>query len=95
MKLTVTPAAIECFKEQWGFKEGQHIRFFARYGGCGSVQASFSMGIAQEEPKEIALSTVEQGMIFYVEQEDMWYLNGQNLHVDYQPETEEIHFQVL
>jgi len=65
MKLTVTSAALAWFREEWGCQEGDSIRFFVRYGGVSTVQDSFSMGIAKEQPNEAGLSTVVDGITFY------------------------------
>jgi uncharacterized protein YneR len=52
------------------------------------------MGVSKEQPKEIAVFAVEQGITFYIEKEDSWYLNGKDLTVDLQKKTEEIVFLV-
>jgi len=94
MKMTIAPDALAWFKEEWGFKTGDQIRFFARYGGSSTVQQSFSMGISKETPRDIGVSTVEQGITFYIESEDLWYLNGMDLTVQFRKETEEVVFLV-
>ncbi|XOS91734.1 hypothetical protein ACLMAB_25430 [Brevibacillus laterosporus] len=33
MSITITPQALAWFKKDWGFKSGDSIRFFVRYGG--------------------------------------------------------------
>lgn len=94
MKITITPDALKCFQTEWGFAPGDYIRLFVRYGGHSTVQDSFSMGVSKEQPKEIAVFAVEQGITFYIEKEDSWYLNGKDLTVDLQKKTEEIVFLV-
>jgi uncharacterized protein YneR len=92
MKLTIEPAAIEWFRKEMGAEKGDAIRFFVRLGGCSTVQSGFSLGIAKEQPKEIGISTVEEGITFYMEKEDAWYLNNSELTVTYNPERDEIEF---
>ncbi|GEB33836.1 HesB/YadR/YfhF family protein [Brevibacillus parabrevis] len=94
MKMTVTEAAVAWFKEEWGCQEGDSIRFFVRYGGVSTVQDSFSMGIAKELPNEIGLSTVIDGITFYMEQDELWYMNGKGLIVDYRLATDEVDFRL-
>lgn len=94
MKISVTPSALAWFQTEWGFHEGDNVRFFARYGGSSTVQDSFSMGIMKEEPKHIAISTIETGITFYLEQDDIWYLDGKDLTVNYSPEKDEILFEI-
>ncbi|NRR21613.1 HesB/YadR/YfhF family protein [Brevibacillus sp. MS2.2] len=94
MNMTITKAAVAWFREEWGCKEGDSIRFFVRYGGVSTVQDSFSMGIAKELPNEIGISKVEDGITFYMEKDELWYMNGRGLIVDYRPETDEVEFKL-
>ncbi len=94
MNLTITPSAVAWFANEWGVQAGEHIRFFARYGGSSTVQDGFSMGIAKDEPKAAAVSTVEQGITFFLEQDDIWYVNGKDLTVDYLAEKDEVVFEL-
>ncbi|MGO0059985.1 HesB/YadR/YfhF family protein [Brevibacillus fluminis] len=90
MKLRVTPAAIAWFEEEWGLEKGKHVRFFARYGGSSTVQDGFSLGVAVEEPRDAALGTEVNGILFYVEKDDIWYLNEKNMTVDFDAKKNEI-----
>lgn len=94
MNLTVTSAAVDWFRQEWGCVPGDSIRFFVRYGGVSTVQDSFSMGIAKEQPNEIGISTVVDGITFYMEKDELWYMNGQGLTVDYLPATDEVDFKL-
>ncbi|GED30593.1 MULTISPECIES: HesB/YadR/YfhF family protein [Brevibacillus] len=94
MNLTVTAAAVDWFRQEWGCEAGDTIRFFVRYGGVSTVQDSFSMGIAKEQPNEIGLSTTVDGITFYMEKDELWYMNGQGLTVDYLPATDEVDFKL-
>ena len=33
------------------------------------------------------------GIIFYVEESDLWYFNGHDLHVDYDEKKDELEFK--
>ncbi|MBN6187176.1 HesB/YadR/YfhF family protein [Aneurinibacillus sp. BA2021] len=92
MKLTIEPAAMEWFRKEMDVKKGDAIRFFVRLGGCSTVQSGFSLGIAKEQPKDIGISTVEDGVTFYIEKEDIWYLDQTELTVVYDSERDEIAF---
>ncbi|MCC8438560.1 HesB/YadR/YfhF family protein [Brevibacillus sp. M2.1A] len=94
MNLTVSLKAITWFKEDWGCQMGDSIRFFVRYGGASTVQDSFSMGIAKEHPNNMGLTTVVSGITFYMEQDELWYINGKDLLVDYVPATDEVVFKL-
>lgn len=81
MKLIVTPAAVSCFKNEWGFREGDQVRIFVRYSGMGE-DGPYSLGISHDTPMHIALSTVQDDITFYMEHNDVWYLEGRELTID-------------
>ncbi|UOF91549.1 HesB/YadR/YfhF family protein [Fodinisporobacter ferrooxydans] len=94
MKLIVTDAAVSWFRDEMHVKDGEGVRIFARYGGCGTVQSGFSLGIAKEHPREIGISATSSGILFFIETDDMWYLNDSDLTVDYDRAKDEIVFHV-
>jgi uncharacterized protein YneR len=95
LKLAVTPATIAYFKKEWGFEDGDFVRIFTRYGGSSTIHEGFSLGITKEQPKDIALSVVEEGITFFIEDEDIWYLNNYNLTIDFNADNEEVIFNFL
>ncbi|NME99429.1 HesB/YadR/YfhF family protein [Aneurinibacillus aneurinilyticus] len=92
MKLTIDPAAIQWFRKEMDIKKGDAVRFFARMGGCSTVQSGFSLGVAKEQPKEIGISAEQDGITFFIEKEDVWYLDDSELTVTYNVERDEIEF---
>ena len=92
MKMTVTQPALEWFQSEWGFKSGDFIRVFVRYGGNSTIHEGFSLGIGKGEPKEAGISTTLQGITFYMEQDDLWYLNEKDITIDYLEKTDEVLF---
>ncbi|WP_028562579.1 hypothetical protein [Paenibacillus pinihumi] len=36
MKLIVTDAAVNCFREEWDYREEDNVRIYVRYSGGGS-----------------------------------------------------------
>ncbi|MEY8751120.1 HesB/YadR/YfhF family protein [Alkalicoccobacillus gibsonii] len=93
MKIEVTKPAVRWFKEQFDTEENQYIRFFARYGGCGSFQSGFSLGISQELPERPLAEYKIEDCIFYVEEQDAWYFGQHNLKVKYSRTKDEIEFE--
>ena len=88
MKITVTEKAMAWFKEEMDAKPGDHIRFFARYGGCSTVQSGFSLGVSREMPNHIGAKHEQAGITFYIEENDLWYFEENDLIVDCNPEDE-------
>jgi len=94
MNMTVTKPALEWFQSEWGFKSGDFVRVFVRYGGNSTIHAGFSLGIAKGDPQDIGLSVTIEGITFYMEQDDIWYVNGRQLVIDFEQKTEEILFSL-
>ncbi|WLD95282.1 HesB/YadR/YfhF family protein [Alkalihalobacillus sp. AL-G] len=92
MELSITKPAVQWFKKEMGLDQGDFIRFFARVGGCSTVQTGYSLGVSKELPMESGLSTNVDGITFFVEEKDLWYLDGHDLTVKYQRKYEEITF---
>lgn len=94
MQLTITESALDWYKREMSLSAGSHIRFFARYGeNMNSIQAGFSLGMALEEPKEPTVQVVNNGITFFIEKEDEWYFDNQDLTIIYNDAYDEIEFQ--
>lgn len=89
MKITLTPEALAWFKDDMIVEKGDYVRFFVRYGGCSTVQKGFSLGVEKQKPIQIGSQIEEDGIIFYVEEEDLWYFDGHDLEVDFNKEYDE------
>ncbi|MFC4777438.1 HesB/YadR/YfhF family protein [Paenibacillus sp. GCM10023252] len=90
MKLSITAAAAERFRLEWGFQDNDQIRVFVRYSG-GSSDA-YSFGIMKDVPRYAAVTSQEQGIMFFMEQNDIWFLDGHDLVID--SEQDEIVFRL-
>lgn len=93
MNVEVTKPAINWFKEEFG--EGTSlipIRLYGRYGGCGSLQSGFSLGMSQTEPVEPMLQKEVDGFLFFVEEQDLWYFNDHSVKIKYSRKHDEIEF---
>lgn len=90
MKIVLSDAALNWFKEEMEVVPGDAIRFFARYGGASPLHEGFSLGVMKEQPDEIAVETTHEDTLYYVESRDEWYFDGHDLHVNVHPELEEL-----
>ncbi|ANC76987.1 hypothetical protein ABE65_009295 [Fictibacillus phosphorivorans] len=61
--------------------QNDSIRFFVRLGGCSTVQDGFSLGLTKDTPKHTAAEIVVENHTFFIEQEDEWFFDGNNLTV--------------
>lgn len=90
MKLIVEQAAAKWYKEQMELQDGEHVRIYIKLGGCGSVHPGLSLGVMRDEPLEIGLEAIMEGVHFFIEQTNVWYLEEKNLTISFDAEQEEI-----
>ncbi|WP_040208949.1 HesB/YadR/YfhF family protein [Neobacillus jeddahensis] len=93
MNIQITSEAAAWYREELSLTNGDFLRFFVRYGGCSTVQSGFSLGIAQEEPVDIGVKTVQNEITFYIEEKDLWYFDDHDLIIEYQSDYDEPVFQ--
>ncbi|MGX6443340.1 HesB/YadR/YfhF family protein [Neobacillus sp. K501] len=89
MKIQISHDAVAWYKQELNLNKGDYVRFFARYGGCSTVQSGFSLGVSNEEPTDVGTKVQEDGITFYIEEKDLWYFDDHNLIIDYQTKYEE------
>ncbi|MCR8845543.1 Fe-S cluster assembly protein HesB [Paenibacillus sp. SC116] len=81
MQLRVTEQAVKRFQSEWGFVNGDHIRIFVRYSGFSS-SGPYSFGIIKEAPRYPAVTESVEGITFFMEENDVWFLEDQELTID-------------
>ena len=81
MNILLTDEALQWFKREMEVETGDTIRFYARYGGSSPFHEGFSLGMTCEEPIEIGVKTVIDGITYYIDEKDLWFFNDHNLHV--------------
>lgn len=94
MKLVVEQPAARWYKTEMGLADGDAIRIFVRLGGCGSVHPGLSLGIMKDVPRNAGLSEVVEGVTFYIEENNIWYLNNKDLRISFDEKDEEIRMDV-
>jgi uncharacterized protein YneR len=93
--IQVAREAAEWYKKELELTEGQAVRFFARYSAGGHIHPGFSLGIDTQEPEHPGLSTTVEGIRFYMEEQDLWYLDGYHLKVSYDPQADDIIYEYV
>ncbi|WP_332693051.1 iron-sulfur cluster biosynthesis family protein [Halalkalibacter lacteus] len=79
MNVIITDSAIALYKKEMPLTEGDSLRLFVRVGGVGS--GGFSVGLMQDEPTSTSYKINKQGVTFFVNEDDFWYLDG--MTIDY------------
>ncbi|WP_379140211.1 HesB/YadR/YfhF family protein [Paenibacillus sp. sgz500992] len=93
MKMVISPEAAAWFKRELDLQTGGHIRLFPRYSSGGGLHPGFSLGIATELPGRPAVQTEQGGLIFYMEEQDLWYMEGYSLSIVYVEAEDDIDYQ--
>ncbi|OIU71912.1 HesB/YadR/YfhF family protein [Rossellomorea aquimaris] len=89
MNIHISKDALQWFKDEMLVNEGEYVRFYVRYGGSSPLHDSFSLGVTKEEPIEAGELIEVDGRLFFVEERDLWYFDGHDLHVGFNKELEE------
>lgn len=89
MQMTVTHEAANWFQRELGVRIGDSIRLFIKYGGTSTLHPGFSLGLAVESPSEIGLSAKTDGIMVFMREDDIWYLNNQDLTIEWDPTEDE------
>ncbi|MDR6244621.1 uncharacterized protein YneR [Paenibacillus hunanensis] len=95
MSIAVSDEAARWYKKELDLKEGDAIRFYARYSSNSDIHPGFSLGISVEQPISPALQQQAEGIQFYMESQDMWYLNGYRLNVEYMDHEDDIRYAYI
>ncbi len=89
MNITISEDAHKWFKEEMNMSPNESIRFYVRYGGYSPIHEGFSLGISKETPEEAAIVQSFDGIRYYIEERDKWYLDGYDMNVDYDEKLKE------
>jgi len=93
LNIDVSAGAAAWFKRELELAEGDYIRFFPRYSSGGGLHPGFSLGIAVEPPGRPAMKVWQEGINFYMEEQDLWYMEGHELSVVYSETDDDIEYR--
>ena len=94
MKLHVEQSAAKWYKDQLELKNGEYVRIYVRLGGCGSVHPGLSLGVSKDTPREIGVEHEVEGIHFYMEKDNLWYLDNKDLNISFDSGQEEVYMKV-
>lgn len=81
MQLTVSSEAARQYIEDMELETGSYIRFVVRLYGQSSIHPNYSLGISKEPPRQIAIQSIAEGITFYFDEQDVWFLKNYHLQV--------------
>lgn len=93
MKISISQSAINWFKNEVGIKAGDKVKFYTQIYGNSPIQPGYSLAFTKDNtPIDKAVHTEAEGIEFYVEEVDLWFFNGHDLHVNYNEQLDELEF---
>jgi len=92
LNIKISNEAVDWYKEELTLSSGAYIRFFVRYGGHSNIQAGFSLGISQERPVHPIVLTEQDGVTFFIEENDLWFFDGHDLIIGFNEKLGEPEF---
>jgi len=93
MNMEISQAAAAWFKRELDLKNGDYIRLFPRYSSGGGLHPGFSLGIANDAPGRPAIQVEQEGIVFYMEEQDLWYMEGYDLTIVYSESEDDIEYK--
>lgn len=93
MSMEISQAAAAWFRRELGLANGDYIRLFPRYSSGGGLHPGFSLGIATEAPGRPANKVEQEGIVFYMEEQDLWYMDGYSLSIEYSEAEDDIEYK--
>ncbi|MNP42395.1 Iron-sulfur cluster biosynthesis [compost metagenome] len=92
MNIVMSADAARWYKRELNLNQGDSVRFFPRYSSGGGLHPGFSLGISVENPTHSTLFQDVEGIHFYLEEQDLWYLKGYDLVINYVEGLDDIEY---
>jgi uncharacterized protein YneR len=95
MELKVSKQAVNWFKDEFGVKQGEHIRFYVQFYGSSPIQEGYSLAFTKDNIINRVVSSEVDGVVFFVEESDLWFFDGYNLYVEYDEQEDALEYKYL
>lgn len=95
MELKISNQAVNWFKDEIGVKEDEKIRFYAQFYGSSPVQEGYSLAFSKDNPINKVVSTELDGIEFFVEESDLWFFDGHDVHVEYDEQEDVLDYKYI
>jgi uncharacterized protein YneR len=82
MNFEVSKEAAEWYKNEMDLEQGDYVRYYVQlYGGIPTVHPNYSLGVSIGKEGNIAIKDVVEGITFYFDDEDSWFLEEFDMKV--------------
>lgn len=93
MRITMSEKVFNWYKEELSLNQGDFVRFYIRYGGFNSFISGFSLGMDKDIPERSNIQLEKDGVIFFIEDEDVWYFDDKDLVIEFNEKLGEPEFR--
>lgn len=82
MSLKVSKEAAQWYRDEMDLQAGDYVQFYVKlYGGIPTVHPNYSLGIAFGKEGNISIKDEVEGITFYFNDQDAWFLEDFDLNV--------------
>lgn len=82
MGFEVTKEAAEWYIKELDLQEGDYVQFYVKlYGGIPTIHPSYFLGVVLGKEGNIAIQDKVNGITFYFDQKDAWFLENYHLKI--------------
>ncbi len=83
MSFSMSPEAAKWFKDEFNLETGDSLQFYIKiYGGISTPRPGYFLGIKRGEKGNSRLKAVAEGISFYFNEDDSWFLEDLSLEID-------------
>lgn len=89
----ISDEAAQWFKEEMGVESGDYIQFFVKiYGGIPTSHSNFFLGVSVGQSSDIAVKQVVEGVTFFFNERDAWFLDEVDMKVVKNDDKDEVDY---
>ncbi len=82
MKFEVSLEAANWYKKEMDVKQGDYVQYYVQlYGGIPTAHPNYSLGMSIGKEGDIAVKDVVEGITFYFNENNSWFLNEFDMKV--------------
>jgi uncharacterized protein YneR len=91
MNIKVSKEAAQWFLNEMDLQKGDYVQFFIKlYGGIPTIHSNYFLGISIGKEGSIAVKDEVEGITFYFNDQDSWFLEQYDIRVVI--ENDEVNF---
>ncbi|HLQ97644.1 MAG TPA: hypothetical protein VK135_03020 [Candidatus Dormibacteraeota bacterium] len=92
-QFSISEEAAKWFKEEMGLDSGDYVQFFVKiYGGIPTAHPNYFLGVSVGESSDISVKQEVDGITFFFNERDSWFLDEFNMSVVKDENKEEVDY---